>query len=105
MNANMSDAQQTYSVPSPPTSESGQVTIILLHAGKRFNRDWIFRQVNYQFETGRSYAVTGPNGSGKSTLLQAIAGSLYLSEGKLDYQTELKETDEQRNKEKRTSNS
>ncbi len=60
--------------------------ICLTDAGKRFNRDWIFRHVNYIFETGRSYAITGPNGSGKSTLLQAIAGSMNLSEGSLIYQ-------------------
>lgn len=59
--------------------------IELTDSGKRFNRDWIFRHVNYRFETGRSYAITGPNGSGKSTLLQAIAGSLHLSEGQLTY--------------------
>jgi ABC-type multidrug transport system ATPase subunit len=53
--------------------------------GKRFNRDWIFRHVNCTFSAGNSYAVTGPNGSGKSTLLQAIAGSLHLSEGALEY--------------------
>lgn len=59
--------------------------IELTDTGKRFNRDWIFRHVNYRFETGRSYAITGPNGSGKSTLLLAIAGSLHLSEGQLSY--------------------
>ncbi|MBY0480545.1 MAG: ABC transporter ATP-binding protein [Chitinophagaceae bacterium] len=55
--------------------------IILTDAGKRFNREWIYRHCNYQFEQGKTYAITGPNGSGKSTLLQAIAGSMQLSEG------------------------
>lgn len=59
--------------------------ISLSDAGKRFNRDWIFRHVNYQFETGKSYAITGPNGSGKSTLLQALGGSLMLNEGNVHY--------------------
>jgi ABC-2 type transport system ATP-binding protein len=56
-----------------------------IDAGKRYNRDWIFRHFTYSFETGKSYAITGPNGSGKSTLLQAIAGSMHLSEGKIAY--------------------
>jgi ABC-2 type transport system ATP-binding protein len=56
--------------------------ITLIDAGKRFNRDWIFRHLHYQFHTGKSYAITGPNGSGKSTLLQAIAGAIDISEGK-----------------------
>lgn len=60
--------------------------ITLIDAGKRFNRDWIFRHFDYQFHIGQSYAITGPNGSGKSTLLQAIAGAIELSEGKLRYE-------------------
>jgi ABC-type multidrug transport system ATPase subunit len=52
-------------------------------AGKRFNREWIFRNANLRFESGNSYAVTGPNGSGKSTLLQTLGGMLQLSEGKI----------------------
>lgn len=59
--------------------------ITLTDAGKRFNREWIFRHVNYQFTNGHSYAIIGPNGSGKSTLLQLIAGSINPSEGKIGY--------------------
>ncbi len=61
------------------------MTISLSDAGKRFNRDWIFRHVNYTFEKGQSYAITGPNGSGKSTLLQALSGAMMLNEGKIEY--------------------
>ncbi len=53
----------------------------LSNVGKRFNREWIFRNCNYQFQSGKSYAITGANGSGKSTLLQVIAGSLTHNEG------------------------
>jgi len=59
--------------------------ISLTDAGKRFNRDWIFRHFNYTFEAGQSYAITGPNGSGKSTLLQALSGGMYINEGKIEY--------------------
>ncbi len=55
--------------------------ISLTDAGKRFNREWIFRHFTYQFEQGRSYAITGPNGSGKSTLLQVLSGSMHFNEG------------------------
>lgn len=62
------------------------MTISISDAGKRFNREWIFRHFSYQFNSGSAYAITGPNGSGKSTLLQAIGGSLHLNEGSLAYQ-------------------
>jgi ABC-type multidrug transport system ATPase subunit len=61
--------------------------IDLSQAGKRFNREWIFRNITYNFELGRAYAITGPNGSGKSTLLQCIAGMMQLSEGNIQYET------------------
>jgi ABC-type multidrug transport system ATPase subunit len=61
------------------------MTISLSDAGKRFNRDWIFRHFNYQFEKGNSYAITGPNGSGKSTLLQALGASMMINEGKVEF--------------------
>lgn len=61
------------------------MTISLSDAGKRFNRDWIFRHFTYTLHAGASYAITGPNGSGKSTLLQALSGSLLLNEGKTEY--------------------
>lgn len=59
--------------------------ISLSDTGKRFNREWIFRNLSFRFLPGNSYAITGPNGSGKSTLLQVIAGSVTLSEGTLAY--------------------
>jgi ABC-type multidrug transport system ATPase subunit len=59
--------------------------ITLTDAGKRFNRDWIFRHLQYEFLPRQHYAITGPNGSGKSTLLQVIAGAIATSEGQIRY--------------------
>ncbi|MBX2930974.1 MAG: ABC transporter ATP-binding protein [Chitinophagaceae bacterium] len=54
--------------------------------GKRFNREWIFKNLSYTFYANNVYAITGANGSGKSTLLQVIAGSMNISEGTILYQ-------------------
>lgn len=59
--------------------------ISLINAGKRFNRDWIFRNITQEFISGTAYAITGPNGSGKSTLLQVIGGAMMMSEGQATY--------------------
>jgi ABC-type multidrug transport system ATPase subunit len=61
------------------------MNIKLTNLGKRYNREWIFRNLNFQFDINRHYAITGPNGSGKSTLLQVIAGSALYNEGKIEY--------------------
>jgi ABC-type multidrug transport system ATPase subunit len=62
------------------------MTISLTDAGKRYNREWIFRHVDLKFTPGTSYAITGSNGSGKSTFLQTIAGMLNVNEGKIIYE-------------------
>jgi ABC-type multidrug transport system ATPase subunit len=59
--------------------------ITLQNIGRRFNRDWIFRNIDYNFASGETYAILGPNGSGKSTLLQVLNGSLAPSTGDLKY--------------------
>jgi ABC-type multidrug transport system ATPase subunit len=64
------------------------MTISLSDAGKRFNREWIFRHITYTFEKGQSYAIVGPNGSGKSTLLQVLSGSLMINEGSIKFPVE-----------------
>ncbi len=64
---------------------SSQIQITLQDAGRRFNRDWIFKGIDYTFSSGNSYAVLGPNGSGKSTLLQLLNGSLSPSAGKVTF--------------------
>jgi ABC-type multidrug transport system ATPase subunit len=60
-----------------------QITIDQL--GKRFNREWIFRNLNLTLNVGQSCTFIGPNGSGKSTLLQVISGIMPLTEGKIAY--------------------
>src|ERR1700744_5676314 len=61
------------------------MTISLQNIGRRFNRDWIFRGIDYTFNNNKTYAILGPNGSGKSTLLQVLNGSLAPSTGILNY--------------------
>jgi len=57
--------------------------IVLNNVGRRFNKEWIFRNVTTEFNSGNSYAILGPNGSGKSTLLSVLTGSLSPSEGEI----------------------
>lgn len=61
------------------------MTIDLANVGRRFNQEWIFRNVDYKFVSGEKYAILGPNGSGKSTLLSVLLGNLSPSEGSVNY--------------------
>lgn len=67
--------------------------IALSDAGKRYNRDWIYRHLSYSFEKGNAYAITGTNGSGKSTLLQNISGAIMLNEGSCEWYDGYKKID------------
>ena len=61
------------------------MTITIDKLSKRFNREWIFRDLTYRFNAGNTYAITGPNGSGKSTLLQVVWGQVPQTSGGLRY--------------------
>lgn len=60
--------------------------VSLQNIGKRYNREWIFRNVNLDFDIGDKVAILGSNGSGKSTLIQIISGYLTPGEGKISWQ-------------------
>ncbi|MGM9476599.1 ABC transporter ATP-binding protein [Pedobacter sp. GSP4] len=59
--------------------------ISLSNVGRRFNKEWIFRNLSTEFSSGNSYAILGPNGSGKSTLLSVLTGGLSPSEGEISF--------------------
>ena len=61
------------------------MNISLNNVGRRFNKEWIFRNLSAEFSSGNSYAILGPNGSGKSTLLSVLTGSLSPSEGEISF--------------------
>lgn len=62
------------------------IRLVLEGAGKRYQRDWIFKNLSQTFEAGSSWAITGANGSGKSTLLQCLLGYQSLSAGIRKYE-------------------
>lgn len=59
--------------------------INLNKVGRRFNKEWIFKNIDFNFTADNKYAVLGPNGSGKSTFLSILLGSLTPSEGEISY--------------------
>lgn len=65
--------------------------ITVQQLGKKFNREWVFRDLNQSFQAGQTYAITGPNGSGKSTLLQILWGQMPPTSGTLKYRSDGKE--------------
>jgi ABC-type multidrug transport system ATPase subunit len=59
--------------------------IILNGAGKKYNKEWIFKGVDKSISIGHPLAVVGPNGSGKSTLMLIISGWTLPSAGSISY--------------------
>jgi ABC-type multidrug transport system ATPase subunit len=68
--------------------------IVCTDIAKKFKQEVLFKQFNYTFNSGGSYAITGHNSSGKSTLLKILAGVLSPSKGNVSYS--LKEVDYER---------
>ncbi len=59
---------------------------ILENIGKKYNYNWIFRHLQYEFRHPVHYGILGNNGSGKSTLLKILAGFLSPSEGNVRWE-------------------
>lgn len=59
--------------------------ITLENIGKKFSKEWIFRNIDFSFEKNNFYHISGSNGAGKSTLLQLVAGKITPSEGEIIY--------------------
>jgi len=62
------------------------LTVKLSQLGKKFSREWIFRDLSYTIQPGSKLLISGGNGSGKSTLLQVISGFIMPNEGGIQYQ-------------------
>jgi ABC-type multidrug transport system ATPase subunit len=77
----------TYLVNGIPSPEliSRPLTISVKDLSKRFNREWIFRHLTFDFLPGETYAITGPNGSGKSTFLQVAWGQVPQTSGSITW--------------------
>lgn len=72
-------------VPSELTSDNSSFAISVSDLCKRFNREWIFKDLSFEFLPGQVYAITGPNGSGKSTFLQVVWGQVPPTSGIIHY--------------------
>lgn len=47
--------------------------------------DYVLKEISYEFELGKTYAIRGKSGSGKTTLLSLISGLETKYEGKILY--------------------
>ena len=52
--------------------------------GKKFGKQWIFRNLNFEISEGKIVGLLGENGIGKTTLLRTISGLLKADEGRVD---------------------
>ncbi len=62
-----------------------KVIVELKNVSKSLKGKKILDNITVKFEVGKIYGIVGANASGKSMLFRAIAGLLYISDGKIDY--------------------
>ncbi len=53
--------------------------------GKRFNKEWILRNLSLDIPSQSSLSITGANGSGKSTLIKLISAYMEPTLGNIQY--------------------
>jgi len=59
--------------------------IKLNKVGKRFNKEWIVKNLSLDIPSQSSLSITGANGSGKSTLIKLISAYMEPTSGNLQY--------------------
>ena len=59
--------------------------IKLNKVGKRFNKEWILRNLSLDIPSQSSLSITGANGSGKSTLIKLISAYMEPTSGNIQY--------------------
>jgi ABC-type multidrug transport system ATPase subunit len=57
----------------------------LNEVGKRFNKEWILKNLSLDIPSQSSLSITGANGSGKSTLIKLIATYMEPTSGSIQY--------------------
>jgi ABC-type multidrug transport system ATPase subunit len=61
--------------------------LVISGLGKKFNRNWVFKDIHIELKSGQFLAVSGGNGSGKSTFLQCVLGSMGSTTGQCSLYT------------------
>lgn len=59
--------------------------ICLNNISKRYQQNWIFKDLTLEIQDGSSLAILGNNGSGKSSLLRIIASMQSATKGTITY--------------------
>jgi ABC-type multidrug transport system ATPase subunit len=59
--------------------------ICLNNISKRYQQNWIFKELTLEIQDGSSLAILGNNGSGKSSLLRIIASMQSATKGTITY--------------------
>lgn len=59
-------------------------------ASKRFQNEWVFKNLDLELSSGTTIAVTGGNGSGKSTFLKCLSGAIPLTNGSIEFEVDSK---------------
>jgi ABC-type multidrug transport system ATPase subunit len=59
--------------------------------GKKYEGNWIFRNINLSVTSGSKVLIKGRNGSGKSTFAKTVSGLILPSEGTVSYAVNGKE--------------
>ncbi len=68
----------------PPSEPLGKKILDLINTGYEIGGKLLFKDFNFNFNTGRKLGVIGNNGIGKTTLLRILIGEIFPKWGKID---------------------
>ncbi|MDD3738923.1 MAG: ABC transporter ATP-binding protein [Lentimicrobiaceae bacterium] len=62
--------------------------VILKNIAKKYESQWVFKNINVEICSEQKYAILGTNGSGKSTLLRIISSYMLPTLGEVIYHSD-----------------
>ncbi len=77
------DAATASAPPPPAAAGSADGAVVLNGAGKRFDDEWVLRDLDLAVAPGTILGLIGPSGCGKTTTVRLVTGVLTPDEGEV----------------------
>ena len=71
------------STPSTSPLASNTLGVTVSHLTKKYGRNTVLHDINFEVKPGETFVIMGPSGSGKSVLLKQIAGLERATSGEV----------------------
>lgn len=85
----VSHVSKSFRLPHEKHSSIKNVFVNVFRPGKKYEKQGVLHNVNFEVKKGEFFGIVGRNGSGKSTMLKLLAGIYSVDVGKIEIEGSL----------------